>query len=145
MTTEEQKTYYREYRRIEREKKAEHFKKYRQENANKFKVYSAKYLASERGKAAREKLRQKRLEKLYGVTQEIYERLLKEQDGACAICRRPATEFKRRLAVDHDHQTNEVRGLLCFTCNTFIGAANDDTDLLGRAIFYLERGNSNAD
>lgn len=44
-----------------------------------------------------------------------YERLLAAQDGHCALC--PATGKTRRLHVDHDHKTGQVRGLLCYKCN----------------------------
>jgi hypothetical protein len=57
-------------------------------------------------------------EKTYGVTEEQYRALLMAQDGRCAICGR--LPRNRRLAVDHDHNTGEVRGLLCYTCNHFV-------------------------
>lgn len=43
--------------------------------------------------------------------------MLRRQDGSCAVCRRPCATG-RRLAVDHDHGTGRIRGLLCFRCNT---------------------------
>lgn len=59
--------------------------------------------------------RERRYKNLYGISLEEYEVLLDFQDGRCAICHRlPKT---KRLAVDHDHKTGEVRGLLCFMCN----------------------------
>jgi hypothetical protein len=57
-------------------------------------------------------------EKTYGVTEEEYRALLDAQEGRCAICRR--RPVNRRLAVDHDHNTGKVRGLLCYTCNHFV-------------------------
>jgi hypothetical protein len=51
----------------------------------------------------------------YGMTLETYELLLQFQGGLCAICRRPPK--KQRLAVDHNHKTGAIRGLLCFVCN----------------------------
>ena len=41
----------------------------------------------------------------------------KKQNGKCAICRKPQTAFKRRLCLDHNHKTGQLRGLLCFYCN----------------------------
>jgi Autographiviridae endonuclease VII len=73
--------------------------------------------------------------KKYGMTIEDYEVMLKKQGGRCALCRRKAG--KRRLAVDHCHRTNRVRGLLCAPCNMGIGCFGDDPDLLGRVIAYL--------
>lgn len=59
--------------------------------------------------------------KKYGLSEEDYERLLAEQGGVCAICEEPPSGRWKRLAVDHDHETGEVRGLLCITCNTLLG------------------------
>jgi hypothetical protein len=80
---------------------------------------------------------------LYGLTVEDYDRLLAEQGGVCAICRQPETRRKRRsstevvpLAVDHDHDTGVVRGLLCHTCNVRLGHV-DDRAWLDRALAYL--------
>lgn len=82
----------------------------------------------------------------YGISAEHYEQLLVEQHGRCAICGqdepsahgRTGTPF--RLAVDHDHQTGRVRGLLCQKCNRAIGLLNDDPDRLAAAIDYLRKG-----
>lgn len=74
--------------------------------------------------------------KTYGIPEGDYDRMLEAQNGLCAICLgRPVS---KRLAVDHDHKTNEVRGLLCSRCNhDLLGAAHDSLDLLLRAVDYL--------
>jgi hypothetical protein len=83
--------------------------------------------------------------RLYGLTQEDYAALLAAQDGVCAICQQPEryidarTGEPRRLAVDHDHETNRVRGLLCGRCNRSIGQFADDHERLMRASDYLRR------
>lgn len=41
----------------------------------------------------------------------------KQQNGCCAICKKPQSLFKKRLALDHNHRTGQLRGLLCFYCN----------------------------
>ena len=78
------------------------------------------------------------IEKTYGITAEEYEALYRAQGGKCAICRR-ATGAVRRLAVDHDHKTGEVRGLLCKPCNRYgLGMfARDDATVFDRAAAYL--------
>lgn len=74
----------------------------------------------------------------YGITVEEYDRLLVLQEGVCAICKRPCPSGKR-LAVDHSHETGEVRGLLCRKCNRGIGLFHDSLDLLKSALTYLDR------
>lgn len=61
----------------------------------------------------------RRFAKLYGITVQDYDRMLTRQRGVCAICLKP--EKNRMLAVDHDHDTGRVRGLLCTTCNNALG------------------------
>ncbi len=81
--------------------------------------------------------RAKRLKRLYGITVDDYNRMLKQQKGVCFICRRaPGT---RRLAVDHDHKTGAVRGLLCSRCNRGLQWFSDDPKKLSRAVVYLRR------
>lgn len=73
--------------------------------------------------------------KTYGLVPGEYARLLAVQGGKCAICQR-ASGKARRLAVDHDHDTNIVRGLLCKPCNrTVLGHGGD---VLRRALAYLD-------
>jgi hypothetical protein len=76
------------------------------------------------------------LKREYGLTKEDYLEMLKFQNGVCAICCNP--EKKKRLAVDHCHNTGKIRGLLCTRCNTSIGRFNDDVELLQKAIDYLK-------
>ena len=79
------------------------------------------------------------LRKLYGITLEQYQELLAAQDGVCAICRQPPRGKRKFLVVDHDHETGQIRGLLCVTCNIGLGALRDRTDLLQAALVYLEQ------
>lgn len=74
------------------------------------------------------------LRRLYGVSREDYERLLKSQRGRCLVCLR---KFKRTPHVDHDHKTKKVRGLLCSLCNPAMGMFRDKPDALLRAVRYL--------
>jgi hypothetical protein len=63
--------------------------------------------------------RNSRYKKKYGITIAIYDQMLVSQDNSCAICRKHTSSFKKRLAVDHNHKTGKVRGLLCSYCNKF--------------------------
>lgn len=78
----------------------------------------------------------------FGITIDDYEQILKEQNNACFICERDSSEFNKRLAVDHDHKTGMIRGLLCTHCNHRILGRNRDPALFKRAAEYLDR-NSN--
>lgn len=57
----------------------------------------------------------------FGITLADYERMLLEQNGACQLCRWVPKPGNRRLAVDHDHKTGRIRGLLCGLCNKALG------------------------
>jgi len=63
--------------------------------------------------------------------------LLVAQGYKCAICGIDARELQRELSVDHSHDTDEVRGLLCGHCNIGLGNFRDDVELLSKAIEYL--------
>jgi len=86
----------------------------------------------------RDRLRDYDLKRHYGITQADYDALLREQDDRCAICQTGEPRGHGRFHVDHDHETDAVRGLLCHACNTALGGFQDDPDLLARAIAYLE-------
>lgn len=58
------------------------------------------------------------------------------QGGVCKICSRPAKT--KRLAVDHDHKTGRVRGLLCWWCNNRVVPGLNTPTILRKAIAYLE-------
>jgi hypothetical protein len=75
-----------------------------------------------------------------GITKEQYNAVLECQQGLCAICQGPPKEGQS-LAMDHNHQTNEFRGLLCKECNRALGLFGDNIDTLTNAVIYLkERG-----
>jgi hypothetical protein len=74
--------------------------------------------------------------KQLGVTSEQYEAMLAAQGGGCAICGNPPKT--RRLHVDHDHKTGNVRGLLCHKHNRGLAYFSDDADMLYRAGDYLD-------
>lgn len=82
----------------------------------------------------------------YGLTPDDYQSILANQNFSCAICEveiSAAVEYKagRLVAIDHNHETGEVRGILCAKCNLVLGHARESTDILYRAIVYLsERG-----
>lgn len=79
--------------------------------------------------------------KKFGITPEQYDELHKKQKGLCASCGRPETKpanqfGKPRLAVDHCHKSNIVRGLLCMKCNRALGLLDDDPEIVERLLRY---------
>jgi len=84
-----------------------------------------------------EKHKEKNL-KRFGISLDDYNRMFLEQEGRCAICGRHQVELNRSLDVDHDHETKEVRGLLCSNCNTAIGLLKHDVLIVINTIKYLE-------
>ena len=79
------------------------------------------------------------LNKKYGISKAQYQIMLEQQDGVCKICLEPNHWTRSKtLAVDHDHRTGRVRGLLCNRCNLMLGKADDDIGILHSAIEYLK-------
>jgi len=81
----------------------------------------------------------------HGQTAEEYQALLEKQNGRCAICGVREGHWscrgrECRLALDHDHRTGAIRGLLCNNCNRGLGRFKDSVDLLEAALRYLQRG-----
>src|SRR5512144_407165 len=73
----------------------------------------------------------------YRLTHEKFSALLLKQEGRCGICREPL-KLDRDTHVDHDHETGEVRGLLCSSCNCGLGFFRDDQQVLLKATEYLK-------
>ena len=92
-----------------------------------------------------EKHKDKSLKRQYGIGLNEFNQMLKDQNSKCAICNEeetaidPKSKKPRNLAVDHCHSTGKIRGLLCSKCNTALGALKDSTELLRKAILYLQR------
>lgn len=74
--------------------------------------------------------------KQYGLTRESWLQLVDKQESKCAICGKEELH-PSALAIDHDHKTGRVRGLLCRDCNVALGLLRDDVDLLAKATLYL--------
>lgn len=78
------------------------------------------------------------------LTRFEYAQLLVKQNNCCAICGIEATQLQRELGVDHNHDTDQIRGLLCAHCNFGLGNFKDDVELLKLAIEYLNFHNGAA-
>lgn len=81
----------------------------------------------------------------HGLTLEQYQELVFKQHGVCAICYKPETTIHagskqvQPLAIDHNHETKKVRGLLCSRCNTALGLLDESCERAQSLISYLER------
>ena len=87
--------------------------------------------------AGRDYKRNDHLKRRYGITLDQWNEMFEDQKGCCAICKRHQSEINKRLAVDHNHDTGEVRKLLCTNCNTALGLFYDNQDILLNAVEYL--------
>ena len=88
-------------------------------------------------KTTYEQARGKRI-RSYGLTLEEHEQLMSDQGGKCWICQ--GDNGLKALCIDHDHKTNNVRGLLCNLCNRAIGLLRDDPELIDKAAEYIRKG-----
>jgi len=79
------------------------------------------------------------LRKRYGITEDQHKELLNKQGGHCALCPKTLEDNGRKFAVDHDHVTGKVRGLLCKEHNTGLGYFHDSIEELELAIKYLKQ------
>ena len=108
-------------------------KKWQTENRERHLAWQRKYREKNR-EWMREKDRKRWLANKYSLTPERFEEILSEQQGACKICGRV---LGKDLHIDHDHKLNEVRGLLCGSCNRGIGLLQENPALLRQAANYL--------
>lgn len=107
--------------------------KYREQERKYHREYARKYRARQR-------------ELKYGLVEGAYDKIFRDQNGVCAICGKPETRRLRgkltNLSVDHDHETGEVRGLLCSRCNFGLGQIGD---VLEGALAYIASGRVGVD
>ena len=80
--------------------------------------------------------RRTKRKRVYGVTPEEYDRILLDQNNQCAICKKT---IGHEASVDHNHETGQVRGLLCRNCNAGIGLLQDNSEVLRAAADYLDK------
>lgn len=131
--------YHKEYKKKYNEEHKEELKikakKHREENIEEYKLRDKNRIYTVQRK---NNIFANKIKTMYGIDISEYNNILAKQNGRCAICGKSKDEFKRNLAVDHDHKTNKVRGLLCDNCNPLLGHAKDNIDILQRAIEYLK-------
>ena len=111
------------------------------ENKERLKSINKSYNVRNKNNRRNWKLLQK-----YNLTLDEYDQILEHQNGVCAICSKKEIVLDingeiRNLAVDHDHKTGKIRGLLCFSCNGGLERFCDDYQNIAAAIKYLEKWN----
>jgi Recombination endonuclease VII len=84
--------------------------------------------------------RDRYLLRTYGISEEEYNEILAAQGGGCAICGRTTAEEGRSLAVDHNHKTGEIRGILCAYHNHRVVGKWTDVELLRKVLEYISKG-----
>jgi hypothetical protein len=92
-----------------------------------YKPWNKKYISAREGLLYRN----------YGIKQKDYNEMFKNQKGCCAICGKHQSEFDKPLFVDHNHETGEVRDLLCNWCNYMVGILEDNNFEIAKK--YLEK------
>lgn len=148
--------YCRRYRAKHPEKVREVQRRYRQSHLEKFHAWDAKYWAN---RTDAQKLRDKELHRRnywknhtpriargrkssrsseHGITDDQFEMMRQQQKSRCAICNVPFDEKRYRCCVDHNHETNIIRGLLCGPCNHLLGQARENSIILQAAMQYLQ-------
>ena len=128
-----QKDYHKKWRDANPDKVKANVKKWRSENPDKLRQINREYTAKWRAENP-DRWEDIRRRTKYGMEPEEFQAMKEKQNEACAICLQ-----RKKLSVDHDHQTGRVRGLLCTNCNTALGKLHDNSDNLRRAADYLER------
>lgn len=87
-------------------------------------------------------MREYDLNRSYGISLKEYEEMFETQNGCCKICKTHISSInhkkKKHLCVDHCHETNKIRGLLCDSCNRGLGLFKDSEDVLTSALNYLK-------
>lgn len=123
-------------------------KKYYEDNRERLKTSVKKRYVEKRHEILEQKAfyyknthRPRKLLQVYNLSEEKYLKMLDEQKNECAICNTNVDELPASLCVDHNHKTNEIRGLLCRDCNSAIGLLKDKPQVVKNAYQYLiERG-----
>ena len=124
---EYQKQYHKEYK-----------KRYHEDNKERIKEYKKRYYEDNK-----ERIHDYRLKSKFGITREQHKQMFISQNGRCAICNIEfKTVGKRKVHVDHNHTTDQVRQLLCESCNHMIGLAKENTTTLLNAVEYLNKWNN---
>ena len=132
LKAEKQREYYKANKEALAERRREYYKANKEAQAE----YGREYYQANKEELA-VKAQATNLMKKFGITKEEYNDMLYNQNGKCGCCGKHHTDEHYSLAVDHDHNTDAVRGLLCGNCNRAIGMLGDSIEGVQRALDYL--------
>lgn len=126
----------------ELEKRNEYSRNYTKKHPERFKgreEYQKEYRLKNK-----ERIRWQRIEKRYGITEEQWKQIFNDQGGKCCLCQRTEKQIKKSkskyFVVDHNHETGEIRGLLCGFCNrTVLAVIGECPNFAMRLHTYLSR------
>lgn len=86
-----------------------------------------------------EKYKWSSIKNFYGLSKEEYLEILVDQNNSCKLCMKPFGKvLTTKLHVDHCHETNKIRGILCMPCNVALGMLGDNEEGLTRALSYVK-------
>ena len=115
------KEYYRKHREEDLERSRKYYLKNKDILKPKLKEYTKSYYKNNKEKIKEQRLQNKekikdyKLKYIYGISLKEYKQKLETQKGKCVICN--GDDKNRSLSVDHNHNTGEIRDLLCSRCN----------------------------
>jgi len=126
--------------KMSKEERLRYLYSWRKKNPDKVRATTRRNYVKNR-ESLLKRARKSQLKRKYGLSVAEYESLLLEQEYRCAICLKHKADNTNgyTLAVDHNHATGKVRGLLCASCNLSLGGFQDSEDLLLKAILYLKK------
>ena len=119
-------------------------KEYRKKNPDKFKEYGRRhYQRRSANPEYSDYQRNKVLKHRYGISLEQKREMYDSQKGLCKVCGERLPEDFRKAHVDHDHETEHVRGLVHWSCNKLIGFVENNVDLIESIYIYLKLRSEN--
>ena len=107
-----------------------HYQKYREQYIKRAREWRERYP---------ERVKENGIKYRHGISLKDYNKMFIKQNGRCAICEKPQSDFSRKFIVDHCHKTGRIRDLLCYCCNTLLGKIENEPENLKKLLKYLDK------
>jgi hypothetical protein len=130
-----------EWKKANAERVQAYSRRWNEENREHVSAYNVAYMSEYKKTESFRNHKHRSRMKRYGLTNAEFNAMWESQNGCCAICNvklEPRGRSKHSAAIDHNHKTSEVRGILCRGCNHGIGSLGDSPSVLIAAARYLE-------